>query len=110
MNNHLQPVLDLADAVQTHGFSGLLSVLPRVIRPGSGDLGKCVGDADFCMNDAGSNEEFWDCARDLAFCMKEVKADPELPGRDDKDDLATIVLAALIFQLRRQSKDYGKPS
>jgi hypothetical protein len=57
------------------------------------------------------NEEFWDCARELAGCMRDVKADPDLPGganEEGEDDLATVALAALIFHLRRQSTGYGK--
>jgi hypothetical protein len=112
----LRPVRDLADAIETDGLSGLLRTLPRMTGQ-NGDFAQCVTDTDNCMNDAGSAEEFWGCARNLASCMREVVVDPAPPGGEDgedgeedggkpgkRDDLATVALATFIFQLRRESK------
>jgi hypothetical protein len=82
------------------------------------DISGCVADADFCMNDAGSNEEFWDCCIDMVWCLREAEANPDLPCIRDEDededeprvhcDVATVALAALIFELSRRSTGYAK--
>jgi hypothetical protein len=118
MDARLRPVRELADAIESDGLSGLLRTLPRMTGQ-NGDFAQCVTSADDCMNDAGSEDEFWGCATGLAGCMRDVVIDweppeppPPPPDDDDDDrdnggkrpDLASVVLATFIFQLRRQSK------
>ena len=116
MDDRQRLVNEVADAIETGGLGGLLSALPRMIGPGA-DISGCVSDADFCMGDAGSAEEFWDCAVDMASCIRDAKVDveppepppvppddPQPPDEDDPRwprDPATLALAVLLFQLRR---------
>jgi hypothetical protein len=122
MDPVLRSVRDLADVLESDGLPGLLKTLPRMTGQ-NGDFAQCVTDADNCMNDAGSADEYWGCARGLAGCMRDVMVDPDLPvdprpptdddDDDDqgdggkRDDLATVVLAVFIFQLQRQSTSYS---
>jgi hypothetical protein len=121
MHRDLRRVHELADTIERDGLPGLLRTLPRMTGQ-NGDFAQCVTDADNCMNDAGSADEYWGCARGLAGCMRDVVVDPAPPvdprppdGNDDdedddgeRDDLATVVLATFIFQLRRQSDGYER--
>lgn len=125
MDDRMQRVTDFADAIEANGLTGLLSVLPRMIGPGA-DISGCVSDADFCMNDAGSAEEYWDCAVGMAGCIRDARVDveppelppvppdePEPPEPPDEDprwprDPATLALAVLLFQLRRD-RGYSSP-
>ena len=116
--SRLQLVGEVADAIQAEGMSGLLAALPRMIGPGA-DISGCVADADFCMGDAGSAEEFWGCAVGMAGCIRDAKVDveppepppvppeeppePPVPPDDPRwpQDPATLALAVLLYQLRR---------
>ena len=116
MGNRIREVSSTADAIEADGLNGFLLALPRMIRPGGADIFGCVSHADFCMGDASTAEEIWDCALDMAFCIRDAKIDveppeppeppeePETPGDRDPRwprEPATLALAVLLFQLRR---------
>ena len=116
MDDRLQRVMEVADAIEADGLAGFLTALPRMVGEGGAAIFGCVTDADFCMGDAGSAEEYWGCAVGMAACIRDVRGDvappeppeqpPEPPEPDPEDprwprDPATLALAVLLFQLRR---------
>lgn len=106
---------DLLDALETHGWAGLVQTLARQIGPNQPSA-ECITEADNCFAGALTADQAWDCALDMAQCIREADMAPEPPEPPQPPEppeppdryadvrLADVALATLLLHAHGRPK------
>jgi hypothetical protein len=121
VNNHLEPGHEFIEAIEADGLTGLTRAVYRMIGENQPSA-ECIQEGDACFAGAADGDQAWDCALDLARClrtsvMEPPEVDPEPPPEPpdpptpppepppthpERDTAADVVLASLLVHLWRQ--------
>ena len=107
------------DDIEADGVPGLVRAVGRMISDDQPSF-ECFSKAGDDFQSAADAEQFWDAALDFAACLREAELDPEPPEPPDPPpedphpdppippgrpprNVADIVLAALVVQLKKRT-------
>lgn len=108
----------ILDGIEAEGLPGLITAVGRMIGDDQPSI-DCFRQAEVDFGGAQTGEQFWDAALDFAACLKEAELEPEPPDRPDppdgppdpppppphdwRDNMSSLVLAALLMHVHKQS-------
>lgn len=112
----LQSVGEVLDGIEADGMPGLVKTMFRMIGDNQPSI-DCLIEADNAFQSAANEEQVWGAALGMAACLKGALLEPEIPDppppppdhpdppppppHDWRDNVADVVLAGLLVNLRR---------